>query len=369
MNHDKIQNLNWPLLIPVTLLVGTGWVMLYSAAGESLSPWAIKQIFRFFFALVLAITIAFIDIRIWLRFSYPIYFISLFLLALVPFFGSSGLGARRWLNVGEINIQPSELMKVTLVLALARYFHTLDPANLRKIPYFIPPILAIIVPALIVLQQPDLGTALVIILGGIMILFLAGIPFWFFIAGGAASILAVPVIWRGMESYQRSRVLIFLNPEGDPLGSGYHITQSKIALGSGGIFGKGLFQGTQSHLNFLPEKHTDFIFAMLAEELGMIGALAILSLYLIIFSSALKAGIRCRHQFGRILAVGMAFTIFLYVSVNTSMVMSLIPVVGVPLAPISYGGTSLVIFMIAIGFILNVHLHREAWFGRTGFTG
>jgi rod shape determining protein RodA len=276
------------------------------------------------------------------------------------------MGAQRWIDLGFFQLQPSELMKIALVLALARYFHGSTIEDVRRMGYLFTPVMMVVSPAVLVLIQPDLGTALMLLMGSAVIAFAAGVRKLVFGIVISAAVAAVPVGWQFLRTYQKNRVLTFLNPERDPLGAGYHITQSKIALGSGGLFGKGFMQGTQSHLNFLPERQTDFIFTMLGEELGMVGCLALIGLYLLILVYGFVIALRCRHHFGRLVAIGITTTFFLYVFINIAMVMGLIPVVGVPLPMISYGGTAMLTLMIGFGILLSVHIHRDVQIGRRG---
>jgi rod shape determining protein RodA len=264
---NKLLHLNWGLVLLVTLLAGAGFTALYSAAGGSFSPWASRQIIRFAVCFVGMIMIALIDIKYWYRLAYPCYAIGLVLLIVVEAMGHIGMGAQRWIDLGFMKLQPSELMKIAVIMALARYFHVATLSDMRQISYLVPPALMILAPVGLVLLQPDLGTSLMIVMAGAAMFALAGASRWLFLGGGAAVLASIPLAWRyGLHDYQKERVLTFINPERDPLGAGYHITQSKIALGSGGIEGKGFMKGTQSHLNFLPEKQTDFIFTLWAEE-------------------------------------------------------------------------------------------------------
>jgi len=276
------------------------------------------------------------------------------------------MGAQRWINLGVIKLQPSELMKVGLTLALARYFHGVSSEDVRRIPCLFVPLVLIALPSALVLKQPDLGTALFLIMIGGAVFFVAGVRLWKFGLALAAAGAAVPIVWSTLRTYQQKRILTFLDPESDPLGAGYHILQSKIALGSGGLFGKGFMQGSQSHLNFLPEKQTDFIFTMMAEEFGMAGGLLLLGLYILIMIYGFAIGLRSRTHFGRLLALGLTSMLFLYVFINIAMVMGLIPVVGVPLPLISYGGNAMLTLMIGIGFLINVYVHRDVTISRTG---
>ncbi len=358
---DKLRNINWFLILIIVTLSILGFIMLYSAAGGSLDPWALKQMIRFGLALCGMLLVATINIRFWYNSAYWFYFACLLTLLFVEAFGSVGMGAQRWLNLGIIRIQPSELMKVAIILALSRYFHRIPIEQIGRLQNLIIPAFLILVPVTLVLRQPDLGTALVLCAGGISIFFLAGVRLWLFILSGSSIIFTIPILWTTLRPYQKNRILTFLDPERDPLGAGYHIIQSKIALGSGGLWGKGIAQGTQSHLNFLPEKHTDFIFAMLAEELGFIGSISILALYFFIILIAFSTSIYCRHQFGKLLAMGVSVTLFLYIFINLGMVMSLLPVVGVPLPLLSYGGSALITSMFALGLLLSVHIHRDTW--------
>ena len=362
----KTLQINWGLILLVTATAAIGVAMLYSAANGSWNPWATRQIARYAVGLVILITVALVDIRFWWRYSYLLYAALLVLLVAVEIVGSIGMGAQRWINLGIIKLQPSELMKVGLALALARYFHGVSTEDVRRIPYLFVPLLLIALPSALVLKQPDLGTALFLIMIGGAVFFVAGVRLWKFGVVLAATGAAVPIVWSTLRTYQQKRILTFLDPESDPLGAGYHILQSKIALGSGGLFGKGFMQGSQSHLNFLPEKQTDFIFTMMAEEFGMVGGLVLLGLYILIMIYGFAIGLRSRSHFGRLLALGLTSMLFLYVFINISMVMGLIPVVGLPLPLISYGGTAMLTLMIGIGFLINVYVHRDVTISRTG---
>ncbi|MDF1721449.1 MAG: rod shape-determining protein RodA [Minwuia sp.] len=355
---QKLMALNWGLVLLIALTSSVGFAMLYSAAGGDIQPWASRQMIRFGAGAFMMLTIALIDIRFWMRWAYLIYGIALALLVAVEFVGMTGMGATRWISLGFFNLQPSEIMKIALVLALARYFHGLSLDDTGRIGYLLPPLALIGMPTLLVLKQPDLGTALLLAAGGSIVLFLAGVRLWKFALALAAALAALPIAWSQLHEYQKGRIMTFLNPEDDPLGAGYHIMQSKIALGSGGVSGKGFLEGTQSHLNFLPEMRTDFIFTMLAEEFGMIGGLALMGLYILILIYAYAIGFRSRHQFGRLVALGIATTFFLYIFINIGMVTGILPVVGVPLPLISYGGTAMLTLLIGFGLVLSVSIHR-----------
>ncbi|MFC7049091.1 rod shape-determining protein RodA [Emcibacter nanhaiensis] len=363
---QKISELNWLIVAVVVAIACIGFALLYSVAGGHFDPWAKNQMIRFGIGLTCMLVIALVDLRIWMFLAYPLYFLSLLLLLAVDIMGHTGMGAQRWLNIGFMNVQPSEFMKIALVLALARYFHCLSNEDQASYKSLLIPVLLIAMPAFFVLRQPDLGTTLLIAFGGVAILFAAGVRMWIFIAGLIAMIPAAIGAWNFLKPYQKDRVLTFLDPERDPLGAGYHIIQSKIAFGSGGLYGKGFVQGTQSQLNFLPEKQTDFIFTVLSEEFGLMGGLALLFLYLTLLAYAILVSMSVRSQFGRLLALGMAVTFFLYVFINIAMVMGMLPVVGVPLPLVSYGGSAMLTLLIGLGFVLCVAIHRDTMISRGG---
>src|SRR6266851_979985 len=314
----------------------------------------------------LVLLVAVVDIRHWFRSAYWIYAVSLLLVIAVDLRGFVGMGAQRWIDLGVIQLQPSEVMTIALVLALARYFHSLPSENAVRISYVIPPVLLIIIPAVLVLKQPDLGTVLLLLVSGAALCFLGGVRLRMFAAAGLTAAVAAPFAWRMLRDYQKTRLYTFLDPDQDPLGAGYHIMQSKIALGSGGLFGKGFLLGTQTHLSFLPEKQTDFIFTMLAEEFGLVGGLVLLALYIVVIGYAFAIALRSRNQFGRLLGLGLATNLFLYAFINTAMVTGLIPVVGVPLPLISYGGTAMITMMLGFGLVMNIGIHRDVRISRLG---
>lgn len=363
---EKIWQMSWSLLLLVTCIFAFGFSMLYSAAGGSLEPWAGPQLARFAVGLGVVAVVAIVDVRIIMRFSYAFYFVVLLMLVAVDVLGFVGKGAQRWIDLGFISLQPSELMKPAIVLALARYFQGVTQDEIGNPLILAIPIGMILAPAALVYLQPDLGTAALIIMSATMMLFMAGVRMWKFAIIGIAGICSAPLAWMFLHDYQRNRVLTFLNPESDPLGTGYHILQSKIAFGSGGLFGKGFMGGTQAHLNFLPERHTDFILTMLAEELGMVGLLALLTVFIVFICYGYAIALRCRHQFGRLLAIGLTASFFLYFFINLGMVMGLLPVVGVPMPFVSYGGTSLLTLMFSVGLLMNVYVHRDTQMGARG---
>ena len=366
---QKFWQVNWALVLLVTMAASIGFAMLYSAADGNLSPWASKQIVVFSVGLLMMLTIAVIDIRFWMRYAYVCYAITLGLLVYVEFFGTEINNAQRWIKFGGFQVQPSEFMKITLIMVLARYFHRLNIEDIGRPHFLIIPLLLIAAPVLLIQRQPDLGTALFLVICGGAMLFLAGVRIWKFVVVLTATVAALPVAWPFLRDYQKDRILTFLSSDVDPLKEGYHIMQSKIALGSGGLFGRGFMQGTQSHLKFLPERQTDFIFTMLAEEFGLVGGLGLLGLYTLLLLYGLSIALRCQNQFGRLLAMGVIVMFFLYAFINIAMVMGLIPVVGLPLPLISFGGTAMITVLAGFGFLICVSVHRDVRVGRHGEGG
>ena len=361
----KIQYLNWPLTILIISAAGFGFLMLYSVAGGSLRPWAEPQMKRFALGFLIMIVIAMTPIWAWRNLSFVGYALSLILLLLVELFGVKGMGAQRWIDLGFMRLQPSELAKITLVMALAGYYDMLPRARMSRPIWVILPVGLILLPTLIVLRQPDLGTALLLLISGGAVMYLAGVHWGYFLSVIAVGIGLVTAVfqsrgkaWQILEDYQYRRIDTFLDPASDPLGAGYHITQSKIALGSGAWTGRGFMQGTQSQLNFLPEKHTDFIFTTLAEEFGFIGGLSLLAMYVAILMICLIAALRSIDRFSSLLIQGISVTFFLFFAVNMSMVMGMAPVVGVPLPLVSYGGSAMLVLLVGIGLIQSAHVHR-----------
>lgn len=351
----RLGFVNWGLTLSACLAAAVGFVLLYSAAGGEFSPWTAAQMGRFGAALAVMIVTAMISPRFWYRLAYWMWGLSVLLLLAAEFGGVQGGGAERWIDLGPFRLQPSEVMKIALVLVLARYFHTVRFERVRRIRTLLAPLLMLAIPAALVLRQPDLGTTVILVAVAGVIFFLSGVRWWKFALVGAAAAAAVPLIWTyGLQVYQKKRLLTFLDPSSDPLGAGFHITQAKIALGSGGIFGKGFLNGTQIHLNFVPEMHTDFILAILAEEFGLVGALGLLAIYGLILFHLLASALRARTQFGRLVAAGIGFTFFLYAFINLAMVLGLLPVVGVPLPLVSYGGTSMLTLMFGFGLVMSV---------------
>ena len=361
----KILYLSWPLIILLSAVACVGFLMLYSVAGGSLDTWAEPQMKRFGVGMAAMLAVGFTPIWFWRNMSMLSYLIALFLLIAVEFFGAIGMGAQRWLELGPIRVQPSELMKVSLVMLLAGYYDWLDVDKVSRPLWVALPVAIILVPTFLVLAQPDLGTAVMLVMGGGIVMFAAGVSLWYF---GTVIALVVGLVFGVMESrgtdwqllhdYQYKRIDTFLDPSSDPLGAGYNITQAQIALGSGGWSGRGFMQGTQSRLNFLPEKHTDFIFTTLAEEFGFVGAFSLLLLYAGIIAVCIQAAIVNKDRYSSLLIIGVAGTFFLFFAINMAMVMGLMPVVGVPLPLVSYGGTAMMILLAAFGLVQSAQVHR-----------
>ncbi|MDE3059700.1 MAG: rod shape-determining protein RodA [Pseudomonadota bacterium] len=354
-----LAEINWFIIVVMTLIACLGFAMMVSAGGGALSPWAWPQIVRFVLAFALMIALALTPMRLLMDYAYVFYFLCLAVLLVVDVIGHTGMGAKRWLTLGGLNLQPSEFMKLALILALARYFHQLRPEDIRRFVFLIPPVLLIMLPAVLILREPNLGTTTILVLVGAVMCFLAGVQWRYFLGVALAAAAAAPVAWHFMHGYQRRRVLTFLDPQADPLGAGYNILQSMIAIGSGGFFGKGYLQGSQSQLNFLPEKHTDFIFTMLAEEFGFLGGMALLILYMLLLGAAMMVGLKSRSTFGAMLASGVSALIFMHILINCAMVMGALPVVGVPLPLMSYGGSIMVSTVLAVGLLLNAYTYRD----------
>lgn len=364
---ERFGQISWSLVLLICGLAAIGVAMLYSAAGGSMEPWASRHATRFIVGMAVLIAVAVTDLRLWLRYAYVFYGVALALLIGVEIAGKMGMGAQRWIDFRFFLLQPSEIMKVALILALARYFHTVSHENTGRLVYLFVPTLMVVTPVALVLKQPDLGTAGMMLVGAIAMFFIAGVRVWKFVLGAVLGMAAIPMAWKFvLHDYQKKRVLTFIDPEIDPMGAGYHILQSKIALGSGGLTGRGFLQGTQSHLNFLPEKQTDFIFTMLAEEFGLLGGLGLIVLYITILGYGFAIALRSRNHFGRLVALGLTTTIFLYIFVNVAMVMGVVPVVGVPLPLVSYGGTAMLTVMVAFGLIMSVYVHRDLRLTRGG---
>jgi rod shape determining protein RodA len=355
----RAQSMHGGILLVIFALSALGLAMQYSASGGDITVFALPQAIRLVLGLGLMLVIAITPPQKLLASSYLIYGLFLLLLVLVEIMGVIGMGAQRWIGVGAFNIQPSEMMKLGIIVALARYFHSATLEGARHYLLLIVPIMLTLLPVGLILHQPNLGTATIVMFIAVAICFLAGIR-WYYFAGAITAVAsAAPIAYHFLHDYQKRRVMTFLNPDSDPLGAGYNIIQSKIAIGSGGFWGKGLLKGSQGQLDFLPEKQTDFIFTMLAEELGFIGAMSLLCLYAILITFALRLAVRCRHAYGRLIAGGVAAMLFVHIFINMAMVMGMIPVVGVPLPFLSYGGSFLLATLMACGLLMHVYINRE----------
>ena len=354
----RMLSVPWLMVLAVATLALIGALALYSASQGSWSPWAERHIMRAAFGAFLMFSIMFVPIRLVYQSSYLIYIAAILVLIALQVIGF-GQGSTRWIAIGPLNFQPSEPAKLAVVIALARYFADRQYDQLSSFLTYIPPFILIAIPFALVVIQPDLGTSLMIALGGLIVIFAAGMPYRYIAMLMTAAIASLPVLWANLYDYQKQRILTFFNPEDDLLGAGFQITQSKIALGSGGIFGKGFLMGSQSQLNYLPEKQTDFVFTMIGEEFGLVGNLVVLGIYFLIFLSILRLSWRIHHRFGRLICIGVSGTLFLYVFVNVAIVTGIVPVVGVPLPLISYGGTAMLTIFIALGFVNLMAIHGD----------
>lgn len=361
----KVLYMNWALILLICAVSGVGFMMLYSVAGGSMSPWVEPQLQRFGIGMAIMFVVAMVPIYFWRNVSALAYAFSILLLLYVEFFGTVGMGAQRWIDLGFMRLQPSELTKITLVMLMASYYDWLDVKKKSHPLFVLLPLLIIALPVFLTLRQPDLGTALLLLLGGGAVMFVAGVHWAYFgavIAAGVGTVAAVftsrGTPWQLLQDYQYRRIDTFLDPSQDPLGAGYHISQSQIALGSGGLTGRGFMEGTQSRLNFLPEKHTDFIFTTLAEEFGFVGAVSLLVLYLLILAFSISTALQTKDRYASLLTLGIAVSFFLYFAVNMAMVMGLAPVVGVPLPLVSYGGSAMLVLLAAFGLVQSAHIHR-----------
>lgn len=353
----KFLKINWVIVLCVVFLGFMGVAALYSAAGGNWNPWAKSHLTRLIIGVVLMFIITFIHPKFFYKLTLISFLLGLMSLVFVKFFGVGSV--QRWITIGGLNVQPSELMKFALILMLARYFDQLSKINFNRLFSYVIPILYIIIPGLIVISQPDLGTGLTIIILGFAILFYVGVSLKFVFIFLLTFISSVPIIWQQLYDYQKNRILVFLNPEIDSLGSGYQIIQSKIAIGSGGLFGKGYLLGSQSRLNYLPEKHTDFIFTLISEELGFFGAMTIILIFCLLIASIVKISFTVDTLFSKVIVFGVGLLIFLYLTLNIGMVCGLLPVVGAPLPLISYGGTSLFTILISVGVVLSINVHKN----------
>ena len=361
----KLLYFNWPLVLLVTAVACVGFLMLFSVAGGSMTPWAATQIERFAIGLFAMFFVALVPIWFWRNMSVLAYAVSVLLLLYVEFFGSTAGGAQRWIDLGFMRLQPSEVAKITIVMLLAAYYDWLPGHRVSHPAWVLLPLLLIVIPVLLTLRQPDLGTALLMMAGGVAVMFMAGVHWLYFAIAILPAVGAVGAVfwlrgteWQPLQDYQYNRIDVFLNPSLDPLGDGYHITQSQIALGAGGMSGRGFMQGTQTQNDFLPEAQTDFIFTTLAEEFGFVGSLSLLALYVLILIFCISTALQTRDRYASLLALGIAVAFFFYFAVNMAMVMGLVPVVGVPLPLVSFGGSAMLVLMTAFGLVQSAHIHR-----------
>jgi len=365
---EKLSRFSWVLFIPMCIVLVLSLVVLYSAGGGSWTPFAMSQLLKIIFGMVIFFTVAFSNIKTWIKSAYFIYAIALILIVLVTFIGDVGMGAQRWLSIGGVNIQPSEFIKIALVLALARYFAWQNSVELTQFKNYLVPIALLLIPFVLICAQPDLGTGISLALITIGMFYIVGANKKWFLIAGILGILAAPAVWYGaMHDYQRGRIITFLNPELDSQGAGYQINQAKIAFGSGGIIGKGYLSGTQAQQSFLPEKQTDFIFTMLGEEFGFIGAFLLLIIYSFIVAVLFWSAKTCRNRFGQLICFGFMLNFFIYYSINISMVLGLMPTVGVPLPLMSFGGSSLISLLFGFGLCQNAHIHKDQQLSSKGF--
>ena len=356
---DKLLNINWFIISTLFFLFIIGCFVIYSASGGSFYPLVEKHVYKFIFSLIILFFICCINYEFLKSCSYIFYLLSIFLLVLLFFFGTENTGSQRWINLGFFSLQPSEFAKITLILAISKYYSEVTHLKDNSFIKVIIPVLLIIIPFLMIVNQPDLGTSILLFANGISIIIISGISLWFILLGLFLFLISVPIMWSILFDYQKKRILTFLNPEGDPLGSGYHIAQSKIAIGSGGFTGKGFMQGSQSQLEFIPEIHTDFVFSVFSEEFGYLGALVIIILYLFLFIYGLISCYKALHIYDKLVIFGLTINVFLYFLINISMVIGLVPVVGVPLPIISYGGSSMLAIMISFGIIERINISRK----------
>jgi rod shape determining protein RodA len=366
--RDKLSRLHWPLIILLTIIAGAGVITLYSVAEGNWQPWAMKHGARYLIALGILIGVAMVPIRYWMALAYPAYFAALIALIAVPLVGEVNMGAKRWIEFGGLQFQPSEAMKIGLVLGLARYYHGLRAEQVSHFLYLIPPVMMIGAPVGLIFMQPDLGTALLLAATGAIVVFVAGLSWRIGFAGILGGVAAAYGAYRFeiLKEYQVNRILTFLNPDRDPLGEGYHLLQSKTGIGSGGLTGKGFMEGTQAQLKFLPEMQTDFIFTVFGEEFGFVGAMGLLFMYLAVIVTGLSIAQAAKSHFARLATIGVVATFTLYVLINTGMVMGLAPVVGVPLPLVSYGGTVMLTIMFGFGIAMSAYVHRDQDMYRSG---
>ena len=360
MNINNIlSRINWFFIIILILISSIGIALLYSIAGGSWEPWASNQIIRISIGLLVLILVSFVHVRVWYRYANYFYLFSIFLILITLFFGKEVSGATRWINLYFFSFQPAELVKIFILLALAKYFHSIKLQSHDIKQRIFVPLLILLIPVFFVFKQPDLGTALIIFFSGVIVLFLSGVNIKTFVLSGIGGLISLPILWTFLKDYQKSRIINFLDQQSNTLGANYHITQSKIALGSGGFFGKGFLEGSQSHLNFIPEMETDFIFSVLGEEFGFLGVMILFFLYFLLIAWALKVSFESKNYFSKIFGISFVASFFIVIFVNIGMVTGIIPVVGVPLPFCSYGGSAILSNFIGFGIILSGYNYRD----------
>ena len=356
---DKIKSIDYFLILIIILIGSISVFAIYSTEGGNFSYYTKNHLTRLITFFLMFLVFSFVRISTWYKYAYIFYFIGLILLFFVIFFGITSSGSKRWLNLYFLNLQPSELMKIAIIVCFARYYHRIQTSDIQNYKFLLQPIILLIVPCYLVISQPDLGTAILIAGSGIAIIWLAGLNIKYFVYSGLILLVSLPFVVSLLEPYQKSRILTFFNPERDPLGAGYQIIQSKIAIGSGGFYGKGFLKGTQSYLEFLPEKHTDFIFTLFSEEFGFLGSIILIFLYALLIYRIIRIGFSCRSFFSRLFCFGFSSALFLYVFVNIAMVVGLLPIVGAPLPIMSYGGSSMLSIMLGLSIVMSCKIYSE----------
>ena len=356
---DKIKSIDYFLILIIILIGSISVFAIYSTEGGNFSYYTKNHLTRLITFFLMFLVFSFVRISTWYKYAYIFYFIGLILLFFVIFFGITSSGSKRWLNLYFLNLQPSELMKISIIVCFARYYHRIQSADIQNYKFLLQPIILLIAPCYLVITQPDLGTAILIAGSGIAIIWLAGLNIKYFVYSGLILLVSLPFVVSLLEPYQKSRILTFFNPERDPLGAGYQIIQSKIAIGSGGFYGKGFLKGTQSYLEFLPEKHTDFIFTLFSEEFGFLGSIILIFLYVLLVYRIIRIGFYCRSFFSRLFCFGFSSALFLYIFVNIAMVVGLLPIVGAPLPIMSYGGSSMLSIMLGLSIVMSCKIYSE----------
>ena len=356
---DKLKAVDYFLIIIVAIIGSISVVSIYSTESGNFSFYTKNHLTRFLVFFSMFLVLSFVRVSVWYRQAYIFYILGILLLLLVIFFGISASGSKRWINFFIMNLQPSELMKIAIIVCFARYYHRIQSSDIQSYKYLLQPIILLLIPCYLVITQPDLGTAILIAGSGLAIIWLAGLNLKYFVYSGLILIVSLPFVISFLKPYQKSRILTFFNPDRDPLGAGYQIIQSKIAIGSGGFLGKGFLQGTQSYLEFLPEKHTDFIFTLFSEEFGFVGSMVLILLYALLIYRIIRIGFSSRSFFAKLYCFGFASALFLYIFVNIAMVVGLLPIVGAPLPIMSYGGSSMLSIMLGLSIVMSCKIYSR----------